>query len=43
MSDAAITRPERYRETIDAGEFGVVEKPLSPFERVYNVTGCASW
>jgi len=38
MSDAAITRPERYRETIDAGEFGVVEKPLSPFERVYNVT-----
>jgi NitT/TauT family transport system permease protein len=37
MSDTAVARPERYRETIDVSDFGVVEKPLSPFERVYNL------
>jgi NitT/TauT family transport system permease protein len=38
MTDSAALRPERHRETVDSTRFGVVEKPLSPFERVYNLT-----
>src|SRR5690606_8670722 len=40
MSDAARTpphRPEIHRETEQAKTFGVVEKPLSAWERVYNL------
>jgi NitT/TauT family transport system permease protein len=37
MTDSATLRPERQRETVDAARLGVVEKPLSPFERVYNL------
>ncbi len=34
---ALVARPEIRREPIDSSAFGVVEKPLSPFERIYNV------
>ena len=34
---ALVTRPEIRRQPIDSSAFGVVEKPLSPFERIYNV------
>jgi sulfonate transport system permease protein len=37
MADATTPRPEIYRETVDASHFGVVEKPLSAWERVYNL------
>jgi NitT/TauT family transport system permease protein len=38
MSKDAIlwTRPSIHRETLDSSKFGVVEKPLSTFERLYN-------
>lgn len=32
-----VNRPEIHRDTIDSSAFGVVEKPLSVFERVYNI------
>ena len=32
-----VARPDIRHETVDASAFGVVEKPLSPFERVYNL------
>ena len=37
MSDTTTLRPELYREPVDASQFGVVEKPLSTWERIYNV------
>jgi NitT/TauT family transport system permease protein len=38
MSKDAIlwARPAIHRETLDSSKFGVVEKPLSTFERLYN-------
>jgi NitT/TauT family transport system permease protein len=38
MADAVVARPDAYRDTIDASQFGVVEKPLSAWERIYNIT-----
>jgi sulfonate transport system permease protein len=35
MTDAAF-RPEIYRESTSQEKFGIVEKPLTPFERIYN-------
>jgi len=35
MTDA-IVRPEIYREPMRQEKFGIVEKPLTPFERLYN-------
>ena len=35
MLDAAA-RPEIYREPLSQEQFGIVEKPLTPFERLYN-------
>jgi NitT/TauT family transport system permease protein len=35
MTDATI-RPDIYREPMSQEEFGIVEKPLTPFERLYN-------
>jgi NitT/TauT family transport system permease protein len=32
-----VLRPERYGQPIPAAAFGVVEKPLSTWERIYNV------
>jgi NitT/TauT family transport system permease protein len=37
MADTGVLRPERYRDTVDATSLGVVEKPLSAWERVYNL------
>src|SRR6185295_2703672 len=39
MTDAAATvlRPERHVQPIDSSAFGVVQKPLSAWERIYNV------
>ena len=36
MADAMSQRPDVVRETIDSAKFGVVEKPLSTWERIYN-------
>ncbi|GAB3406463.1 ABC transporter permease [Massilia agilis] len=38
MSKDAIlwSRPPIHREPLDSSKFGVVEKPLSPFEKLYN-------
>jgi NitT/TauT family transport system permease protein len=38
MADAVVARPDAYRDTVDASQFGVVEKPLSTWERIYNIT-----
>ena len=38
MADAVVARPDAYRDTVDAAQFGVVEKPLSTWERIYNIT-----
>ena len=38
MSDSASMREDVYREPVAAAQFGVVAKPLSAWERVYNVT-----
>jgi NitT/TauT family transport system permease protein len=40
MSKDAIlwARPSIHRETLDSSKFGVVEKPLSTFEKLYNVS-----
>ena len=32
-----VRRPEVRRDTVDSTAFGVVEKPLSRFERIYNI------
>ena len=37
MADTQALRPELYRDPVDASQFGVVEKPLSMWERIYNV------
>jgi NitT/TauT family transport system permease protein len=34
-----VTRPEIHREPVDSAVFGVVEKPLSTFEKLQSVTG----
>ena len=36
MSDSAV-RPERYLTIVDSSKFGVIQKPLTAWERVYNV------
>jgi NitT/TauT family transport system permease protein len=33
-----VSRPEIHRTTIASAAFGVVEKPLSTFERIYNIS-----
>jgi len=38
MSDSATIREDVYRQPVDAAQFGVVAKPLSAWERVYNLT-----
>jgi NitT/TauT family transport system permease protein len=38
MSDSASMRQDVYRQPVDATQFGVVAKPLSAWERVYNIT-----
>jgi NitT/TauT family transport system permease protein len=38
MSDSATMREDVYRQPVDAAQFGVVAKPLSAWERVYNLT-----
>ena len=37
MAEIATLRPDVYRETVDVSAFGVVEKPLSTWERIYNI------
>jgi NitT/TauT family transport system permease protein len=37
MSDSATIREDVYHQPVDAAQFGVVAKPLSAWERVYNV------
>jgi len=37
MSDASVQREDVYRQTVDAARFGVVAKPLSAWERIYNL------
>jgi NitT/TauT family transport system permease protein len=36
MSEVFAERPEIFRETLGADKFGIVERPLTPFERLYN-------
>ncbi len=38
MSSPPATRPEYVREQVDEHQFGVVNKPLTPWERVYGKT-----
>jgi len=38
MSDSASMREDVYHQPVDAAQFGVVAKPLSAWERVYNLT-----
>ena len=38
MADTTMLRPDVYRETVAASRLGVVEKPLSAWERIYNLT-----
>jgi len=35
-ADVSIVRPEVLRDPVQGADFGVVEKPLSAFERLYN-------
>src|SRR5947207_2368308 len=37
MADTAVVRADVFRETVDASKFGVVQKPLSAWERIYNI------
>jgi len=39
MSDVVSGRPDIYRELVDSSRFGVVQKPLSAWERIYNQGG----
>ncbi len=39
MSDVVTGRPDIYRELVDSSRFGVVQKPLSAWERIYNQGG----
>jgi len=36
MSEPLALRPEIYRDQVDSSSFGVVQKPLSSWERIYN-------
>ena len=36
MSDVAAGRPEIYRKTLGAVQFGIVQRPLTVFETLYN-------
>ena len=36
MPDPAMRRPDIYREPLSQDHFGVVQKPLTGFERLYN-------
>jgi len=38
MSDSASMREDVYHQPVDAAQFGVVAKPLSAWEKVYNLT-----
>lgn len=38
MANATSLRPDVYRQPVDAAGLGIVVKPLSTWERVYNVT-----
>jgi NitT/TauT family transport system permease protein len=38
MADTEVVRADVFRETIAASQFGVVQKPLSTWERIYNIT-----
>jgi NitT/TauT family transport system permease protein len=38
MADTEVVRTDVFRETIAASQFGVVQKPLSTWERIYNIT-----
>ena len=38
MTDARVARPEGLRPTADASHLGVVQRPLSTWERIYNIT-----
>src|SRR6185312_14428654 len=37
MAEADIVRPDVLRPTVDASQFGVVQRPLSIGERIYNI------
>ncbi|MGH8849399.1 MAG: ABC transporter permease [Casimicrobiaceae bacterium] len=37
MADANLLRPDLLRQTVDASQFGVVQRPLSAWERIYNI------
>ncbi|MGH8713998.1 MAG: ABC transporter permease [Casimicrobiaceae bacterium] len=37
MAEANLARPDVLRQTVDASEFGVVQRPLSTWERIYNL------
>jgi sulfonate transport system permease protein len=37
MSDPPLEREDLYRQPVDAARFGVVAKPLSAWERLYNI------
>jgi NitT/TauT family transport system permease protein len=39
MSDVIVNRPDVFREPVDSTQFGVVQKPLSTLERIYNQGG----
>ncbi len=36
MAEIINTRPDVYRETLGADQFGIVQRPLTHFERIYN-------
>ena len=38
MTDARVARPEGLRPTTAASHLGVVQRPLSTWERIYNIT-----
>ena len=38
MAESAVVRTDVFRETVDASKFGVIQKPLSTWERIYNKT-----
>ena len=37
MADADAVRPDIVHPTVDASQFGVVQRPLSIGERIYNI------
>ena len=37
MVESAVVRTDVFRETVDASKFGVVQKPLSTWERIYSI------